>query len=160
MLNRRHAKGIVSLPDRLQAELWPAFANVFAPEEVYFATLLAILGYLRPNGETDEVRRISVTHAEWERATDARPVTFPTLDITLLNRLRGTGGLFARKFTAESVPVNLWTQLVLGTQRTETSKRKSTEIESGDTADTASNVEDENIESKAAPRQRARCADV
>lgn len=38
--------------------------NVWAPEEVYFPTLLALLGHLRADGE-DVVKRACVTFASW-----------------------------------------------------------------------------------------------
>lgn len=116
MLTRKHAQAIVDLPSMIGGdELWPAFRRVFAPEEVYFPTMLAVLGVLRPNAEeTDEVVRKSVTHAQWAKNGDARPVTFDVLTRQLLTELRETGSLFARKFGPTNAPPKTWQRLVLG----------------------------------------------
>jgi len=94
--------------------------GVFAPEEIFFPTMLAVLGYLRDivpsssssssggGGRGDEVRRRMVTYAEWPRKGVANPVSFPLLDAPLLERLRRTGSLFARKFGPDSCSLGNW----------------------------------------------------
>ena len=45
VLARHHAQAIVDLEAKVGGELWPAFAKVFAPEELFFPTMLALAGY-------------------------------------------------------------------------------------------------------------------
>jgi len=117
--------------------------GVFAPEEVFFATMLALLGYLRdpppsllaslssssssssstpsippipPPPPSDQVCRLSVTYAEWRRAGDANPIVFPALTPALLLKMRASGALFARKFAAGSLTVEDWKRVVCGVE--------------------------------------------
>ena len=120
-LTRRHAEDIVELPKKVRADLvaaWGkgAFArnqstNVWAPEEVYFPTLLAILGYLRED-HADEIKRTSVNYARFRRHGDANPITFQRLDEKLLIEMRETDALFGRKFAAGAISVQLWEKMI------------------------------------------------
>ena len=78
---------------------------------MYFPTILALLGHLR-DSSPDEVDRRRVTYARWMRKGDANPVRFDGLTVELLRDLRATGSLFARKFSAGSVPVDEWSRLL------------------------------------------------
>jgi hypothetical protein len=83
--------------------------SVFAPEEIFFPTALALLGYLREpkvdvrssssavQGGSD-VRIAAVTFAEWARRGDANPVSYSSFDGALLRRMRSSGAVFGRKF--------------------------------------------------------------
>lgn len=127
MLTWRHVYEIVSLSQCIGTDLvcsmgppgpWSEHTGgVFAPEEIFFPTMLAVLGYLRDitptsssNGSKggDEVRRRMVTYAEWPRKGAANPVSFLHLDTSLLTRLRRSGSLFARKFGPDSCSLSDW----------------------------------------------------
>jgi hypothetical protein len=122
MLCRRHAKLLFDLPHALGEDLVAAWgkgqyreggSNVWAPEEVYFPTLLALLGYLRDGGEVegeneDQVRRKSVTYAEFKRQGDANPIAYPALTNTLLKNFRIAGAVFARKFGSGACTLEHW----------------------------------------------------
>ena len=75
--------------------LWPAFERVWAPEEVYFPTALALCGYME---EEEEVSKRSVTHSEWDtRASNhkdrAHPLTYDDkFDDELVRRVRNENG--------------------------------------------------------------------
>lgn len=139
MLTWRHVHEIVSLCQCAGADLVRAMGppgpwseltgGVFAPEEVFFPTMLAVLGYLRDSGSApsssgagagtgvgssngDEVRRRMVTYAEWPRRGAANPVSFARLDSPLLERLRRTGSCFARKFGPDSCSLSEWIAVV------------------------------------------------
>lgn len=77
-------------------ELWPAFAEVFAPEEIFFPTMLALAGYA-PQPNSKEVRRKSLMFAKWPTKGDnkANPIplddAFDSTDIDAL-RNQGTAG--------------------------------------------------------------------
>jgi hypothetical protein len=75
--------------------------GVFAPEEVYFPTCLALLGYLRDadvkNGP-DEVMRQTITYAEWKKVGDANPIKFTEFTEEICSKMRDSGALFGRKF--------------------------------------------------------------
>jgi hypothetical protein len=91
--------------------------SVFAPEEIFFPTALALLGYLRePKVDVrssssssssssavqgdNYVRIAAVTFAEWARRGDANPVSYSSFDGALLRRMRSSGAVFGRKFVA------------------------------------------------------------
>jgi hypothetical protein len=141
MLNRRHAAEISILaskscshapcnnkPDRSgclgvseDADLVRAWGeggtwredngNVWAPEEVFFPTMLSILGYLNESGK-DEVVRKSVTYARWKKLGDANPISFSVLDAELLKEFRKEGSLFGRKFGPDAINVKRWRLLM------------------------------------------------
>ena len=93
--------------------------SVFAPEEVFFPTVLSLLGYLRDNTSTDTgdatstgVKITAVTFAEWAKKGDANPIAYDYFDAQLVQRMRSTGAVFGRKFTQNSVTVSEWSRLV------------------------------------------------
>jgi hypothetical protein len=88
---------------------------VFAPEEVYFPTLLSILGYLRPDNKDCEVKLQSITFAEFQKKGDANPITFSYLSKGLIDRCRDSGCLFARKFPKGSISLATWKDLIMKT---------------------------------------------
>ena len=110
MLTRKHAQQILSLPNRISTDLVLAFQHVFAPEEVYFPTLLRIINVLQmsPLHPNDEILRRNVTFAEWEKRGDARPVQYPSIACGVVSTARKHGSVFARKFTAAACPVAVW----------------------------------------------------
>jgi hypothetical protein len=129
MLTRRHAEEIMSLPslvDPDRKDLVIAWNSVHAPEEVYFPTMLSLLGYLRDDPQTlhttqrnseenpflqssrDEVWRRRVCYAEWKRRSDANPIEFTSLSVSLCDHFRRKGSLFGRKFGSNSVSVSQW----------------------------------------------------
>lgn len=129
VLNRRHACEISLLPRCVGDDLVSAWGpggqwsedkgGVFAPEEVYFATMLAILGYLRKAPSTvsgcREVALQSSTFAKWRRLGDANPISYASLTAPLLDEIRSSGALFARKFARpEDCRLEDWRRLVLG----------------------------------------------
>jgi len=84
--------------------------TVWAPEEMFFPTMMSILGYLRASGK-DQVRRKRVTYAQWQRIGDANPVSYPSLNAELLKDFRDAGSLFGRKFAANTVTLDTWIAL-------------------------------------------------
>jgi len=138
MLNRRHAAEIVNLQACVGDDLVRAWGpagqhregrGVFAPEEMFFSTMLAILGYLRKGGGgvsstaaavaggaaasgKDQVRRRMVTFAAWARAGEPNPITYEQLTPKMLADFRKDGCLFARKFAKNSVTLATWRSLV------------------------------------------------
>lgn len=114
MLTRKHAEAIISLPQKVGCDDFVvAWNEVHAPEEVYFPTMLALVGFLRDsNRGPDEVLRQPSTFAEWKRPSDANPVNFDSLTSELLQRLRSSGAMFARKFRVDTVDVDHWEKLV------------------------------------------------
>ena len=92
--------------------------SVFAPEEVFFPTVLSLLGYLRDSTITDNdisstgVKIAAVTFAEWAKKGDANPIAYNYFDAHLLQRMRATGAVFGRKFTQNSVTVSEWSRVV------------------------------------------------
>lgn len=133
MLTRRHAEEILKLPslvDPDRKDLVIAWNTVHAPEEVYFSTMLSLLGYLRDDPKTlhttqrnsdenpflkltsDEVWRRRVCYAEWKRRSDANPIEFTSLSVSLCNHFRRKGSVFARKFGSNSVSVSHWRDVV------------------------------------------------
>ena len=125
LLTRPHALEILLVPTCCQADLVCAWGRgqwtetnggVFAPEEVYFPTMLSILGYLRDDDVTEgqggkdgkggtggmggmggkggkavravQVERRMVTYAEWARRGDANPIKFSPFTRDLVQQLR------------------------------------------------------------------------
>ena len=126
LISRKHMEGILNLPQELGGQdLWPAFTDVWAPEEVYFPTCLALCGYLAPESEGDnDVVREALTYAEWnERASNhkdrAHPLVFDGCfedDTAVIRRIRGQGCTCLRK-VKRPVPVRLWEDVVTGRNR-------------------------------------------
>jgi len=94
--------------------------SVFAPEEVFFPTVLSLLGYLNDstatggsdNVVTTQVKIVAVTFAEWAQKGDANPIAYEYLDAQLLQRMRASGAVFGRKFGANSVTVSEWCRVM------------------------------------------------
>ena len=141
VLNRRHATELVALNSFREplGDLVRAWGppgpwterkgGVFAPEEVFFPTMLALLGYLdsnklkliesaaannQPLKYPREVLIRSAMYAEFERNGDANPRSFDRLAESFVSQCRREGYLFARKFPDRSVSVEEWSQRVLG----------------------------------------------
>jgi len=122
MLTRRHAAEVVCLPKASGCDLVSAWGpggqwsedkgGVFAPEEVFFATMLAILGYLRKDGQRDEVRRQMVTFASWQRRGDANPIAYTQFNRGMLESFRSSGCVFARKFGKGVVNRATWERIL------------------------------------------------
>ena len=110
--------------------------NVWAPEEVYFPTMLALLGFLRDvTDNSDQVDRKKVTFMEFKKQGDANPISFPYLGKKLIEKCRENGSVFARKFAKGAVSVDQWRKMIItdntsGSDNNSTNnKRKSTEEE-------------------------------
>eukprot|EP01036_Dinobryon_divergens_P022065 gene22065-30299_t len=131
-LNRKHAMEIVALSlDGARLGLQDLVlawgpggqyseekGGVFAPEEVYFPTMLALLGYLRKGASSEgaqkgEVKLRSVNYAEFVRRGDPNPKTFSYISSKLVAAFRRTGALFARKFGKGSITTQQWHHAVL-----------------------------------------------
>ena len=126
MLTRKHAIEIVRLPALVNADLIAAWGpggqwnerkgGVFAPEEVYFATNLSMLGYLRDNSGqqklSDQVIRQRVTWAQWKRHGDANPITYSDFSFDLVKQFRLEGAIFARKFDQNSCNSQKWLNIM------------------------------------------------
>lgn len=103
-------------------ELWPAFSEVWAPEEVYFPTILALAGHL----PGPEVISESLMFAKWdERAKNhsdrAHPLVYDgqlsrqlldSINIDEEGKTIPDRFLFMRKFK-QSMSVDLWSSVVL-----------------------------------------------
>mmetsp|Transcript_38500 Transcript_38500/g.39185 ORF Transcript_38500/g.39185 Transcript_38500/m.39185 type:complete len:414 (-) Transcript_38500:96-1337(-) len=102
MLTRSHALEIVALREIVDYDYISAFNNVFAPEEIFFPTILSVLGLLHDERERerDEVERKRVTYARWARKGEARPEVFDIHPDTFF-MMRESGAVFGRKFTQE-----------------------------------------------------------
>ena len=118
-LSRKHAQSILNIPSQLEGmNLWPAFERVWAPEEVFIPTALAICGHL----DDDEVSRRALTHSQWdERAKNhkdrAHPISYDgCFDDELVSRVRRDGCLFMRKLKKQ-LDVNVWEQIVVQHKR-------------------------------------------
>ena len=109
-------------------DLWPAFEKVWAPEEVYFPTALALTGHL----PSPTVIMEPVTHSEWDtRARDHKQRAHPKVydgypfTLALINDIRYrhqnqginndkhcVGNLFMRKWK-EPICDKLWAKVIL-----------------------------------------------
>ena len=124
------------------------YEGVWAPEEVFFPTLLSVLGYLSPSGK-DQVKRYSVNYARWKKLGDANPISFSSLTSSLLAEMRSEGALFARKFDADAVNLSKWTSLVAS----------SVPQQKAVSSDGAPLEQDDKLESESAKRKRQPDAD-
>jgi len=117
LLSRRHVEGVLGIPQSLGQDLWPAFEDAWAPEEVYFPTCLSLLGYMTGGNVVKE----PLTYAEWnERAKDhrdrAHPLEFDGCferDEAFLRSIKRDGCMFLRK-VKRPIPTRLWEDVVLG----------------------------------------------
>ncbi|KAJ8599131.1 hypothetical protein CTAYLR_006363 [Chrysophaeum taylorii] len=110
-LARRHAElvlGAEAEAERRGRPLWRSFENAFAPEELYFATVLAT----KIDVCGDSVARRAATFSSWPPGA-SHPEQFENLTADLLDRFGSC--LFARKFV-KSVDPDHWASLVLRRQ--------------------------------------------
>lgn len=121
LLCRDHIRKILNLKKDLGQDLYPAFANVWAPEEVFFPTCLALLGVL----PGENVVRRAAMWARWDenaRGKDkAHPLVYDNyFGSDLIREARNEGCWFMRKFKR---PLNaqLWESIVFGNVQTRTS---------------------------------------
>lgn len=113
LLSRKHADDIVNIPLQLAGmSLWPAFERVWAPEEVFLPTALAVCGNM------EEVSRRALTYCHWDtRASNqkdrAHPITYDGyFDDLLVCRARAEGCLFLRKMK-RPINTSVWEQIVV-----------------------------------------------
>lgn len=120
-LCRDHAKEILELEFIVDT-----FEGIWAPEEVYFPTMLALTGVLA-NGVVNS----SLTFAKWptgHKSNKAHPFTYTFNRIDVENWQKG-GHFFARKFVDE-IDYRLWTDIVQ--ERTSCPNHKRPSLENGD----------------------------
>eukprot|EP00559_Dactyliosolen_fragilissimus_P001754 CAMPEP_0184861786 /NCGR_PEP_ID=MMETSP0580-20130426/6400_1 /TAXON_ID=1118495 /ORGANISM="Dactyliosolen fragilissimus" /LENGTH=248 /DNA_ID=CAMNT_0027359413 /DNA_START=598 /DNA_END=1344 /DNA_ORIENTATION=- len=116
LLCRSHLQSILDLPRELKdgKELWPIFDKVWAPEEAYFPTALALAGVL----PGDEVINKSLMYAEWDdkakiHSDRAHPRFFDNhFGKNFVQSLRRDGYLFMRKLKY-SLDECLWKEAVI-----------------------------------------------
>jgi len=122
VLCKRHASEILKLVESLSSkssadafnscEYTSIFKNVWAPEEVFFATCCSILGHLKDKSIVFK----SLVYVEWDdraKGKDrAHPITFPNFSHDLCQRARSSGCLIMRKFKT-GVPLKDWRSIVL-----------------------------------------------
>ena len=122
VLIREHAEAIISMSDKYLEgrQLWSTMRKVRASDEMYFPTVLSILGIVhRPTGvsEVDEnttyqiskescagdgIRRRCITYCDWSMGAK-NPASFTSLEWKdVVAKARGAGSLFARKFVSAS----------------------------------------------------------
>ena len=80
-----------------QKDWTPAFENVFAPDEAYFATVLAASGKPPLQG----VANRPITWSEW-REGEAHPEEFHRVSPRIAAQIAESGCFFARKFAPGS----------------------------------------------------------
>jgi hypothetical protein len=127
LLCRQHIQAILDMPSiYLEGDsLWPAFEDVWAPEEVFFPTALSLLGFL----PSENVILRSVTHSKWKNPSDANPIEYDDrFNERLVKTLREEEGcLFLRKM---KYPINVqtWKQVVLGIRGSSSSSNNTGQI--------------------------------
>ena len=115
-------KSILQINRRLNGgELYPLFKNIWAPEEVYFPTALALLGKLGLGGTSEEVVRKSLMWSKWDersRGSDqAHPIVYDgEFCVGLVNEARAEGCLFMRKWKRQ-LDLAVWEDVVFGASR-------------------------------------------
>jgi hypothetical protein len=117
LLSRKHARAILDIPSHLGGlNLWPAFERVWAPEEIFLPTALAI------SGNMDGVLRRALTHSRWDRsAADhgdrAHPLSYDgSFGDELVSRTRAEGCLFLRK-VKRPLDLSVWEGIVVRRER-------------------------------------------
>lgn len=75
----------------------PAFRNVFAPDEAYFATVMAASG----QSPLQSVANRAITWTEWEEG-GSHPATYANVPRRLAAQIAESGCFFARKFRPDS----------------------------------------------------------
>jgi len=111
VLTRRDAEAVITLPSQHLngRQLWPAFRKCRASDEMFFPTVLSILGIIcRQDGEVDNfsngescagrIRRRRITYCDWSQSAK-NPASFTSQDWKdVVLKARREGCLFARKF--------------------------------------------------------------
>ena len=100
--------------------LWPSFTGAWAPEELYFPTVLETLGRL--GGASDRQLTKASWNAkakDWGKRANAEFLKFCKGDLI---RWKGEGCVFARKF--KGVEVGAWREAVYGSHEGGGEKRK------------------------------------
>lgn len=114
LFSRSHIDEIMDISDRLSGkELYPLFKNVWAPEEVYFPTALALLGKLE-----DYVVRKSLMWSKWDESLKNKDRAHPILydgkfSKALIDDVYSQGFLFMRKFKYKLDSCE-WKRIVMG----------------------------------------------
>ena len=93
------------------------FERVWAPEEVFFATCLSVLGILNQNETNDSIQKNCLMYVKWDNrargADRAHPIIYQKLTKKIQEMAIQEGCLFLRKIKNE---INLqdWIRTVLG----------------------------------------------
>mmetsp|Transcript_9701 Transcript_9701/g.14899 ORF Transcript_9701/g.14899 Transcript_9701/m.14899 type:complete len:456 (-) Transcript_9701:129-1496(-) len=133
VLSAHHAQAILDMSRKhLEGQdLWPAFENVWAPEEVFFPTALCLLGFLTES----ETYNHSMTHTEFNlRARDHQDRAHPKFwddefDERLVQYLRREKQcLFLRK-VKHGIPLHRWERAVMTTRAASTELPVSSNVE-------------------------------
>jgi hypothetical protein len=117
LLSRKHAQSILDLPTVLglhkesqeESDLCTLFENVWAPEELYFPTCLALTGHLSGGNVTFK----SLIFAFWDEkarnpSNRAHPLAYDhDFGESLVTELRQSGYLFMRKLQ-RPIGVHIW----------------------------------------------------
>mmetsp|Transcript_11333 Transcript_11333/g.13143 ORF Transcript_11333/g.13143 Transcript_11333/m.13143 type:complete len:382 (+) Transcript_11333:73-1218(+) len=125
LFSKDHLQSIIDIKDRLGGrELFPLFKGVWAPEEVYFPTALALLGKLH---NPKEVVRRSLMWSKWDHSLKGEEKAHPIeyYDVGEIANIQREGFIFMRKWK-KRIDSNLWRNLVLkrnDTDETSNSKR-------------------------------------
>lgn len=112
-LSRAHVRSILSCTEGLRPlDLAGAFGGCWAPEEMFFATVLALAG-----ADLEGDVREGLTHAVWNenaRGEDrAHPIVYDGMDLCdLIRMVRKKGRFFVRKVTRGTIGRH-WEQAVL-----------------------------------------------
>jgi len=116
MLSRQHMEKVLDLPRILgnDRDVWPAFKDVWAPEELYFATALALVGVL----PGEEIVLKSLIFAKWDsrakiHSERSHPLNYDKkFTYKFVCSMRKNGYYFMRKLK-EPIALNLWKCIVL-----------------------------------------------
>jgi len=126
LLTRMHAKNVVEDVGKAFKQcknhvkpLWQCFRNVNASDEIYFPTVLALLGVL---GDSDKNKTLAkgvwkrrVTYCDWTESAK-NPKSFTNLQEfkDVVNKAREEGCLLARKFS-QHISIEDWSRFVIKT---------------------------------------------
>jgi len=116
MVCKQHMEKILDLPKAMgnDRDIWPAFKDVWAPEELYFATALALVGVL----PGDEIVLRSLIFAKWDSSAKihserSHPINYDkTFTEKIVSNIRKNGYYFMRKLK-RPISVHLWKSIVL-----------------------------------------------
>ena len=128
LFSRPHMEEILNLKNRLNGgELYPLFKSVWAPEEVYFSTALALLGKVK--GSNEVVMR-SLMWSKWDANAKGNDRSHPIVYDgrfceKLIDDIKADGCIFMRKWK-RGLSIREWERIVLnrhGDDSKEVSKR-------------------------------------